>query len=219
MQSSGPEHAGHSAQSPFITAYPKFLKAAAWRAGLGRRGGRARAHAVPRGAMPKGKKKAPIGLSIRTSEDSSKPLNRSYNLWVPPHGAATSPMAGAPSHGVLGVRRRTKSGVYTNKGFKIDSKGIQESPAAFGGARRRQFMVNDMEDLEIGAVIGHGAGGVVVRPARPPARPPRAPSAAAWQLTPRTARARRTRRSTSPRAQWSRLRYAALTRAVGRGQC
>ena len=64
--------------------------------------------------------------------------------------------------------------MYTNKGFKIDSKGIQESPAAFGGARRRQFMVNDMEDLEIGAVIGHGAGGVVVRPARPPARPPRA---------------------------------------------
>ncbi len=84
-------------------------------------------------------------------------------------------MAIGPLSRVLGVRRRTKSGVYTNKGFKIDSKGIQESPAAFGGARRRQFsLVNDMEDLEIGVVIGHGAGGVVVRPARPPARPPRA---------------------------------------------
>ena len=125
--------------------------------------------------MPKGKKKAPIGLSIRTSEDSSKPLNRSYNLWVPPHMPQRRRWP-APLSQLLGVRRRTKSGVYTNKGFKIDSKGIQESPAAFGGARRRQFMVNDMEDLEIGAVIGHGAGGVVVRPARPPApraAPPR----------------------------------------------
>ena len=87
-------------------------------------------------------------------------------LPVPPHMPQRRRWP-APLSQLLGVRRRTKSGVYTNKGFKIDSKGIQESPAAFGGARRRQFMVNDMEDLEIGAVIGHGAGGVVLEEGDP----------------------------------------------------
>lgn len=88
----------------------------------------------------KRKMKAP-GLSIRTSEDK-QPLNRSYSL--------------------------TKSGVFqSEKGFKIDSKGIQESPAAFG-SQRRQFIVNDLEELEIGAVIGHGAGGVVNRAVHKP---------------------------------------------------
>jgi serine/threonine protein kinase len=88
----------------------------------------------------KRKMKAP-GLSIRTSEDK-QPLNRSYSL--------------------------TKSGVFqSDKGFKIDNKGIQESPAAFG-SQRRQFIVNDLEELEIGAVIGHGAGGVVNRAVHKP---------------------------------------------------
>jgi serine/threonine protein kinase len=88
----------------------------------------------------KRKTKAP-GLSIRTSEDK-QPLNRSYSL--------------------------TKSGVFqSEKGFKIDSKGIQESPAAFG-SQRRQFIVNDLEELEIGPVIGHGAGGVVNRAVHKP---------------------------------------------------
>lgn len=90
---------------------------------------------------PKRKMKAP-GLSIRTSEDKDNELSRSYSL--------------------------TKSGVFqSDKGFKITSGGIQESPAAFG-SQRRSFMVNDLDELEIGAVIGHGAGGVVNRAVHKP---------------------------------------------------
>jgi serine/threonine protein kinase len=90
--------------------------------------------------MPKARKSKAPGLSIRTSGDAGRaaqPMNRSYSL--------------------------SKSGVFqSDKGFAINKHGIQQSPAASGnGGRRREFMVESLDELQIMEVVGHGAGGVV----------------------------------------------------------